>query len=104
MSPRPTASGFIDETGPCVPEEVLSRRWHGTMFYHPDTYTIYWEVDDPKIRGHPRAWDKAVIARSTLAVPPTRGLDTTLHSWTYRTEKHLDDITTATWATVTAEL
>jgi len=77
MSPRPTASGYIDETGSvhtgqCTfPDGTGGSRDQGRtylMYYHPDTHIIYWDGDEGQTTN---IWTPERVHQSTSSCDPS---------------------------------
>ena len=66
MSPRPSASGYIDETGSVHTGQCTfpdDRTY--LMYYHPDTHIIYWDVDEGT-----HTWTPSSVGQSTSSCDP----------------------------------
>ena len=106
MSPRPTASGYVDETGSVHTGQCTfpdDRTY--LMYYHPDTHIIYWDVDEGTHTWTPD--NTCVPASATVSVPTYSGSCST----TYRDNDwsggngwlKLDDIGVSTKGTTSSQ-
>ena len=78
MSPRPSASGYIDETGSVHTGQCTfpdDRTY--LMYYHPDTHIIYWDVDEGTHTWTPERFEQSTSScdpsSPTVSVPSYSG-------------------------------